>query len=44
MPSVIRKHYWSMTHRASGTIGASGTLRTSEASGTLGINWPKQSS
>ena len=35
MPSVIRKHYWSLTH------GAHGTHRAYGAHGTLGTNQPK---
>jgi hypothetical protein len=29
MPSVIRKHCWSLTHGTSGTLGAYGAHRTS---------------
>ena len=35
MPSVIRKHCWSLTH------GAPGTHREYGAHGTLGTNDPK---
>ncbi len=38
MPSVIREHWWSITHGAAGTSGAAGTHRTSRAHGTLGTN------
>jgi len=38
MPSVIRKHCWSLTHGASGTLGADGTYKASGAHGTLGNN------
>ena len=36
VPSGVRKHWWSVTRGASGTIGAAGTRRASGAYGTPG--------